>query len=152
MTVTHSSKNSPATKAGSGYKLDEQVGYVLRLVSQRHAAIFQTHSADGLTPTQFSALVRIDELGPCSQNRLGRLTAMDVATIKGVVDRLNRKGLVTLAADPDDKRRTMISLSDGGQALVADLHAAGEEITRDTLSPLTGAEEKTLLRLLSKLK
>ena len=70
------------------YRLDDQAGYLLRLASQRHAAIFQSLTLEGLTPTQFSALIRISEQGQCSQNHLGRLAAMDVATIKGVADRL----------------------------------------------------------------
>ena len=41
------------------YKLDEQVGYILLLASQRHATVFNKHSELGLTPTQFSALVRV---------------------------------------------------------------------------------------------
>ncbi|MTI02946.1 MarR family winged helix-turn-helix transcriptional regulator, partial [Roseibium sp. RKSG952] len=80
------------TDSDDSYLLDSQVGYLLRLANQRHASIFQSHTLEGLTPTQFAALVRIAELGKCSQNRLGRLAAMDVATIKGVVDRLKQKG------------------------------------------------------------
>ena len=45
------------------YTLDAQIGYLLRLASQRHAAIFQAHTIDGLTAQQFAALVRIGEAG-----------------------------------------------------------------------------------------
>ena len=133
------------------YRLDDQVGYILRLVSQRHAAIFQNHAIQSLTPTQFSALVRVSEMKQCSQNQLGRLSAMDVATIKGVVDRLNRKGLVVLAPDPNDKRRTLISLSPKAETLIGDLHRIGEEISRETLSPLNSEEQIVFLDLLRKL-
>lgn len=134
-----------------GYVLDEQVGYLLRLASQRHAAIFQSRTVEGLTPTQFSALIRLAEHVAVSQNHLGRLTGMDVATIKGVVDRLKAKGLVTLAADPDDRRRTLISLSERAQALVPALKEMGVRITEETLAPLSAVEARTLKRLLEKL-
>jgi DNA-binding MarR family transcriptional regulator len=133
------------------YKLDEQVGYVLRLASQRHAAIFHDHTLEGITPTQFSALVRIAEIGQCSQNRLGRLVSMDVATIKGVVDRLNKKGLVRLAPDETDKRRTSISLTEKAQGMIDGLRETGLSITEETLKPLSTAERATLLRLLKKI-
>lgn len=133
------------------YRLDEQVGYLLRRVSQRHAAIFQAGSPDGLTPTQFAALVRLAEVGRCSQNQLGRLTAMDVATIKGVVSRLEAKGLIRLGADPDDRRRTVITLSPLGDARIADLHDAGRRITEETLAPLNDAERAQLAGLLARL-
>lgn len=133
------------------YVLDAQIGYLLRLANQRHAVIFQELSVLDLTPTQFSALVRLLDEGEYSQNELGRRTAMDVATIKGVVDRLRGKGLVTLNPDPNDKRRTTISAADPGQELRATLHDMGRRITEKTLAPLTKSERRTLLRLLSKL-
>ena len=107
------------------YRLEAQVGFLLRLASQRHAVIFQKHSPDQLTPTQFTTLIRLSEMGQVSQNHLGRLAAMDVATVKGVVDRLKAKGLVHSKADALDKRRSVISLSDKGAALIADLRAKG---------------------------
>ena len=135
----------------AGYRLDEQVGYLLRLANQRHAAIFQAHSVEGLTPTQFSALIRLAQHGASSQNQLGRLAAMDIATIKGVVDRLKQKGLVQSAASPEDKRRSMVSLTPMGAALVDRLVEAGREITEETLAPLNAGERRTFLKLLAKL-
>jgi DNA-binding MarR family transcriptional regulator len=131
--------------------LDAQVGYLLRRASQRHAALFQEGIPHGLTPTQFAALVRLADVGPCSQNQLGRLASMDVATIKGVVERLRDKGLVHLRQDPDDRRRTLVSLSPEAEALVPALHSAGHAITEATLAPLSQEEAERLLFLLEKL-
>ena len=133
------------------YRLEDQVGYLLRLASQRHAAIFQAHTPDGLTAQQFAALVRIGEEGKVSQNRLGRLAAMDVATIKGVADRLRQKGLTRTKPDPDDKRRMLITLSPEGRALLARMQAIGLTISRETLAPLSQAEAASFLALLRRL-
>jgi len=137
--------------ATDSYVLDEQVGYALRLASQRHALIFQAHALETLTPTQFAALIRINEQGPCSQNHLGRLISIDVATIKGVVDRLRKKGLVELTPDESDRRRTTIALSPVAQAMMEALERMGSIITEETLRPLTKTEQVTLLRLLQKI-
>ena len=133
------------------YLLDEQVGYLLRRASQRHAVLFQATIPHGLTPTQFATLVRLAEVGACSQNKLGRLASMDVATIKGVVERLRDKGLVELRRDPDDRRRMLVSLSSTAKALVPELHAAGHQITTATLAPLDRGEMRVFLELLEKL-
>lgn len=135
----------------AAYSLDEQVGYLLRLASQRHALIFQQYISDDLTPMQFSTLIRIAEHGEVSQNHLGRLAAMDVATIKGVVDRLRAKGLVHSTPDLQDRRRSVISLTDLGQQTVQALQADGHLITQKTLEPLKPAEQKALLALLKKI-
>lgn len=133
------------------YSLDEQVGFLLRTANQRHANIFQKYITENLTPTQFSTLIRVSEHGQLSQNHLGRLAAMDVATIKGVVDRLKTKGLLRSTPDQTDKRRSNISLTDAGQRVVETLQADGEIISEKTLEPLKPAEQKTLLDLLKKL-
>ena len=137
--------------AAADYILDAQIGYILRLVSQRHASIFQEMMSNRLTPTQFAALTRIAEVGACSQNHLGRLTAMDVATIKGVIDRLAARELVVLTPDPLDRRRTSITLSRKGRDILSEVWSIGFSISEETLSPLTTSEQKTFMRLLSKL-
>lgn len=134
-----------------GYRLEDQVGYYLRRAGQRHAAIFAGHMVDDLTPTQWAALVKLAEFHSVSQNLLGRETAMDGATIKGVVDRLLKRGLVATAADPEDGRRMLVSITPHGLAAVARGLGAATAITAETLKPLNTAERRTLLDLLRKL-
>lgn len=132
------------------YVLDDQIGYVLRRVTQRHLALFAQAIPD-VTTTQMAVLARLAQLGPQSQNALGRETAMDAATIKGVVDRLARQGLVATTPDPDDRRRLTVTLTDAGAAVFARLAAPAIEVSRRTLSPLSPDEARTLLALLSRL-
>ena len=133
------------------YILDDQIGYVLRLLSQRHGVIFQNHTIDSITPTQFSALVRIHENKECSQNHLGRIAGMDVATVKGVVDRLIDKGLVQSRVDPVDRRRHLVSLTKTGNDILQEMVQASKRITAETLKPVTAQEQKSLLKALKKL-
>ena len=135
-----------------GYVLDEQIGFILRQVSQRHAAIFARDIGIDLTPTQWAALAKLSETGPCSQNQLGRLTAMDVATIKGVIDRLTARGLTETSPDPDDGRRLQVSLTRAGQQLAEKAAPNAFAISRETLAPLDAKERETLVGLLNKLR
>lgn len=133
------------------YLLDDQVGYLLRLASQRHALIFQEFISEDLTPTQFSTLIRVAEQGEVSQNHLGRLAAMDIATIKGVVDRLKQKGFLVTNPDANDKRRSIISLTRQGAQMMEKLRRDGHSISEATLGPLKPSEQKRLLELLRKI-
>ncbi|MFZ5733364.1 MAG: MarR family winged helix-turn-helix transcriptional regulator [Pseudomonadota bacterium] len=137
--------------AAKPYVLDEQVGFLLRQVSQRHGVIFAEHIGSNLTPTQWAALAKLAETGPCSQNQLGRMTAMDVATIKGVIDRLTARGLTETSADPADGRRLLVSLTRAGQAVVEKTLPLAADITEETLAPLSAKERETLAALLAKL-
>jgi DNA-binding MarR family transcriptional regulator len=134
------------------YVLDEQIGFILRQVSQRHAIIFARDIGAELTPTQWAALSKLAETGPCSQNQLGRLTAMDVATIKGVIDRLTARGLTETSADPEDGRRLRVSLTRAGQQLTERVASNALAITRETLAPLDPREREMLIALLDRLR
>src|SRR5262249_50448443 len=135
----------------SEYRLDDQVGFLLRGAMQRHTAIFMSRIVKGLTQTQFAAIAKLREVGPCSQNQLGRLIYLDAATTKGVVDRLEARGFISVRPDAHDGRRRAIALTASGRA-VADAAVEGARgITRDTLTPLSAAEQRTVIRLLRKL-
>jgi DNA-binding MarR family transcriptional regulator len=139
-------------KPRPGYVLEDQIGFILRQVWQRHATIFAREMEVNLTPTQWAAVSKLTETGPCSQNQLGRLTAMDVATIKGVIDRLTARGLTETSPDPEDGRRLLVSLTRAGQQLVEKAVPNALAITKETLAPLDAKERETLIALLSKLR
>jgi DNA-binding MarR family transcriptional regulator len=133
------------------YVLDEQVGFLLRVTMQRHTSIFTSRMIEGLTQTQFAAMSKLHEVGPCSQNHLGRLIFLDAATIKGVVDRLGIRGFVTALADPTDRRRRAVALTERGREVTAAAMKAAAEITAATLAPLTAEERRAVALLLKKL-
>jgi MarR family transcriptional regulator, lower aerobic nicotinate degradation pathway regulator len=138
--------------ARPAYVLEEQIGFILRQVWQRHAAIFAREIGINLTSAQWAALSKLAETGPCSQNQLGRLTAMDVATIKGVVDRLTARGLTETSPDPQDGRRLLVSLTRAGQQVTEKAAPSALAVTRETLAPLDAKERETLMALLCKLR
>jgi DNA-binding MarR family transcriptional regulator len=133
------------------YVLDDQVGFLMRIAMQRHTSIFTSRMIEGLTQTQFAALAKLYEVGPCSQNHLGRLIYLDAATIKGVVDRLHLRGFVTALNDLTDRRRRAVALTERGRRATeaAMLVAAG--ITGATLTPLSEEEQRVIVKLLRKL-
>src|SRR5256714_15015607 len=133
-----------------GYILEEQIGFILRQVWQSHATIFAREIGINLTPTQWAALAKLTETGPCSQNQLGRLTAMDIATIKGVIDRLTARGLTETSPDPEDGRRLLVSLTRAGQQLAEKAVPNAVAITKETRAPLDAKERETLIGRLSK--
>lgn len=138
------------TEIETDYRLDEQIGFVMRQANQRHLSIFSRLIND-FTPTQFATLAKIFEIGTVSQNDLGRQTAMDAATMKGVIDRLGKKGLVSTRPDPTDMRRLLVELTVAGEAAYQDNVLAANEITEETLGPLSNRERAQLASLLGKM-
>jgi DNA-binding MarR family transcriptional regulator len=142
---------TPSAEPAGGYVLDEQVGFLMRVAVQRHTSIFTGRMIEGLTQTQFAALAKLHEVGPCSQNHLGRLIYLDAATIKGVVDRLGIRGFVTALADPKDRRRRAVALTERGREVTIAAIGVAAEITAATLAPLTEPERRVVCELLKKL-
>ena len=141
-----------ASVAEPAYVLEDQVGHLLRRAHQRHAAIFQEMIGDAqLTPLQFAALVKLNDLGEVSQNELGRRTAMDAATMQGVIKRLLARGLIDRKPDPEDRRRVVLSLTVDGGGLIAAAMPNGHAITDETLAGLNDAERRAFLSLLKRL-
>jgi DNA-binding MarR family transcriptional regulator len=153
MRRTDSASSSGSTACVPGdYHVEEQVGFLLRRASQRHTAIFAEGMTEAdLTPTQFTALVKVVELGQVTQNQLGRLAAMDPATIQGVVRRLIDRVLVARTDDPMDRRTIVLVPTPAGVALAERAVVAGRQITEATLEPLSGEERAVLMSLLKRI-
>jgi DNA-binding MarR family transcriptional regulator len=140
----------PGPNVSSTYVLDDQIGYVLRRATQRHLAIF-SEAIPEVTTTQFAVLARLAEAGEMSQNHLGRAVAMDAATVKGVVDRLRKLGLIETRPDAGDRRRLTVALSPEGRALFAARLETALAVSARTMAPLDTGEQAQFLALLARL-
>jgi DNA-binding MarR family transcriptional regulator len=134
------------------YRVEEAAGHVIRRVHQRATSIFLDVMSDlGLTPTQFAALAKLHDEGALSQNHLGRLTAMDPATVQGVIRRLVERGLVDRQADEGDRRRSVLRLTEEGREVAVTAIARGFEVTDRVLEPLNRRDRERAMALLARL-
>lgn len=141
-----------ATGAETGYRLDDQIGHLLRRASQRASANLSDRLFDhGLTTPQYVVLARLAENGAVSQNRLGRLVAMEPANIHGIVGRLAERGVITTVPDPADRRRLLVSLTPLGSELIDQVRPLAAEASAMTTAPLSGADRDALIALLRRL-
>ncbi len=136
----------------SGYDLAGHPAHMIRRAHQRATACFQqVMNGRDLTPTQQAVLAMLLKHGELSQNHLGRLTAMDPSTVSLVVRKLLKNGLIERRGSRKDQRLTMIRLTATGTRYAIDRLADSMEVARRVLSPLTPAEQQTLLALLSRI-
>jgi DNA-binding MarR family transcriptional regulator len=132
--------------------VEDHVGFLLRRAHQRHVALFTAALAHAeLTPTQFTALLKIAQLGRVTQNHLGRQAAMDPATIQGVVQRLIARGLVRRGHDPMDRRTVVLEPTGEGTTLICSVVACAWQAHETALSRLTAEERAEFLTLLRKM-
>ncbi|MGU9979327.1 MarR family winged helix-turn-helix transcriptional regulator [Phreatobacter sp. HK31-P] len=144
-------KTQGEAPAGRPYLVEDQIGFLIRRAHQRASAIFE-QVMDGMdvTPVQYAALAKLHDLGPTSQNQLGRLVGIDPATMFGVAGRLAKRGLVSPSVDPNDARLVLLALTPTGRDIVEQMKARGPEVSARTLEPLSTEEAATLLALLAR--
>src|ERR687898_395720 len=69
----------------------------------------------GLTNGQFSLLMSLNRPKPPSIGSLAALLAMDRTTLTANLKPLERRGLVTVSVDPDDRRGRSVLLTKAGR-------------------------------------
>lgn len=134
------------------YDFSEQVGHLLRRAYQRHVAIFQQVIPDDrLTGAQFSVLCALRDHGAISMSEICRETAIDQATVRGIVERLKTRGLINTSADAVDRRKVIVALTEPGVALLNDVIPSAHRVSELTIANLNPAEQVALSYLLRKL-
>ena len=101
----------------------------------------------GLTGRQATALWMTRE--PLSMGELSTRMSCDPSSATGIVDRLERKGLVTRAADENDRRAKRVQLTPEGRRLLRRIERT-VMASRPSIAALTDAERRDLRDLLTK--
>lgn len=101
--------------------------------------------------TDFVVLEMLLHKGPQPVNEIGRRIEISSGAITTAVDRLERLGLVTREADPDDRRARIVQLTAAGSAQAAEAFAAHRSAMDSAAKALTEVERATLIELLKKL-
>lgn len=86
--------------------------------------------------------------------RMGDVAAMlgvTGRTLTVLTDALEQEGLLTRLPDPDDRRATLLALTDAGREQLTCSHQVRMDQSERVLETLTDAERRTLVRLLGKL-
>src|SRR5690349_4811412 len=87
---------------------------------------------------------------PLTPAELAERTGVTRATITGLVDTLERAGLVTRTPHPEDRRMMSVGLTHRGEKLLAGIMPEHFRRMAWLMAPLSEHERKTLVRLLSK--
>lgn len=143
--------DAPRQAESENYDFTEQVGYLLRRAYQRHLAIFQDNTAEQLTSVQFSTLCALKRLGPSSQAELVTATAVDQATIRGIIGRLKDRNLIMLRKDAVDARKVIVVISDLGLKVLDQMIPRALVISELTVAELNAAERVALTFILRKI-
>ena len=99
-----------------------------------------------LTPTQASVLIRLEKDGPMTTSSLARVESMRPQSMGTVIAALEAAGFVKGAADPNDGRQTILSITESCRKWIEEGRAARQDwLSRTIETRLSGEEQDHLL-------
>jgi DNA-binding MarR family transcriptional regulator len=132
--------------------LDALPGHLIRRLQQIAVGLFIEETAHfDLTPLQFAALATVARQPDMDQRRLARSIGFDSSTIGGVIDRLERRGLLQRNPAAEDRRVRRLTITADGHTLLAQALPAMQQAQKRILAPLPAADRATFMRLLGTL-
>jgi DNA-binding MarR family transcriptional regulator len=129
--------------------LDDLPGHYIRRLQQIAVALFMDELKDwNLTPVQYAALNAAARMPDIEQGALARAIGFDTSTTGGVVDRLERQGLLVRKQSPQDRRVRLLTTTAAGRALLDEVQPGIAKVQERILSPLPPEERPLFLRML----
>lgn len=131
----------------------EMAGHLIRRLHQKSMQVFQAQmQAAGLdvTSVQFAALDAIAQKSGIDQTSLAATISFDRATIGGVIDRLEHKGLLHRVRSTRDRRARQLYLTPEGVQLLTVNRPVVEALQAEILAPLSRAERAAFVALAQK--
>lgn len=111
--------------------------------------IFQTFSEGltpfNITPGQYGVLRCLWEDGPCTPKELAQTLRLETSTISGVLDRMEKKGLVERVIDKKDRRSVRVMATESGLAIQEDVLRVIDQLNEQVLCNFEPESREALL-------
>ncbi len=145
-------KSGPGSDGdGENLFVHSMPGHYIRRVQQVAVRLFSEDIPDDITPVQFAALSALADRPGLGQAALAQLIGYDRATIGGVIDRLETKGLAQRRPDPNDRRSNILTLTAGGREIVSRTRPKVLAVQDKLLAPLSDAEREEFSQMCQKI-
>jgi DNA-binding MarR family transcriptional regulator len=125
-------------------ELDSTLMVLGRLMAARHGEQCAGHAVSG---PRLVLLKVIAEVGPTKAGDLAAVLGIKAPATTSLVDGLEREGLVVREHDTDDRRVTLVSLTEEGRSLLAEAELVRREHMRRYLSVLSEDDVRSLIRI-----
>ena len=133
------------------WTLDRSLGYLLTRAARTMKRTLDAKLAKwNLTATQFTVLSRLWEEDGISFTELGERLDFDNPTLTGIIDRMERDGLVERQRDGQDRRVIRVHVTAKGISLRDEIGLYAADVDSAALDGLTESQKKQLLENLER--
>jgi DNA-binding MarR family transcriptional regulator len=135
------------------YDIENSIGFLLAKAHQRGWALFSEEiSRYELTPPQFSVLAFLWQQDGLTQTELSEKAQIDRTTLGGLIDRLEKIGMVQRRAHPSDRRAHLVYLTEKGSSQSSELSALATKVLDRFVGSLSRKDQQDLVRMLEILR
>jgi MarR family transcriptional regulator, organic hydroperoxide resistance regulator len=131
--------------------VDQVLEAVIYLYTESRRITKELARRADLTGPQLTVLKLLEQFGDLSLSGLSERIRAQNSTVTGIIDRMEREGLVVRERSKEDRRVVYIRLTTKGRDVARDIPVEPMEIFRGALDSLTAEEMRTLLRIMTKL-
>ncbi|MEV5942769.1 MarR family winged helix-turn-helix transcriptional regulator [Streptomyces sp. NPDC051994] len=122
-----------------------------RVAARGRGLVADALAREGVKMLHHAVLAAVCELGPVAQADLGRRLAIDPKDLVGILNDLQADGLTVREPDPKDRRKNAVTVTPAGRDVLRSCATAAEAANAQLLAPLTPAEARQLMALLTRL-
>ncbi len=138
--------------AGVSWKLDRSLGFMMNRTARSMRRALEARLVEhDLTATQYVVLVRMWEEEGTSISELGERLFLDNPTLTGIVDRMERDGLLQRRRDDEDRRVVKVYLTAKGKSLKKEIEHFAEETDKLAWDGFTESQKRELYNLHEKI-
>jgi DNA-binding MarR family transcriptional regulator len=132
-------------------EVDQVLEAILYLYTESRRITKELARRVELTGPQLTVIKMLQAVGDLSLSELSERIRAQNSTVTGIIDRMEREGLVARSRSKEDRRVVHIQLTEKGARIGREIAVEPMEILRDALDGLSPAESRDLLRILTKI-
>jgi DNA-binding MarR family transcriptional regulator len=132
---------------------DKSIGYLVHEVARLLRRRFEDEARiHGLTLPQWRAMIEILRNEQITQVALAACIDTDPMTVSGILDRLEKRGLIQRYADPIDSRAKRARLTEAGLSLVDTARDVGRSMYENALSGVSETDREITSNALRRIR
>ncbi|MGE4339237.1 MAG: MarR family winged helix-turn-helix transcriptional regulator [Pigmentiphaga sp.] len=130
--------------------LEQRINYRFSLITARVAtfSVPMYKARYGLTPAAWATMAAIGHYQPISPTEIAGHTATDADKVTRAIDVLVKRHFVHRELDPQDRRRSLLTLTPEGVAVHADVVRFANDVERAIKASLTASQVRSLMKML----
>ena len=142
---------TPADDATPTLLSQKPTWLISQISTHAHRLLMDRLATAGARGYHFRLLAALEEFGPASQASLGRRTEMDRSDVVAAINELAVQKLAERAADQNDRRRNIVTITAKGRAHLQRLDSLLADAQDELLAPLSPGERQALVDMLTRL-